>query len=149
MGTVFEDRGFKYKYEGKGSTWIKPIDNGEYVIGIGLFIDTRQKSNPEFRITLFVDSEDIRDIRAYRYSGWPPKRIMEKMEIRPKLLDKLISFGYDAWIPFPENNDIKPSVWVEYAESLLHDLYKKVPVGKRWVKKTHRWTYKENDSDTN
>lgn len=145
MGPVFEANGFKYKYEGKGSTWMKPIEDGEYFIGIGLFMDTRVKDAPEFRMTLFLDSIDISDIRAYRHSGWPPKEIMNRLGIKVSLAAKILSGGYDAWIPFPKVDNPDPKVWEDYASYLLENLYKRIPKGKKWVKKTHRWEYKLKD----
>lgn len=141
MGPVFEKEGFKYKYEGSAPTWIKNIENGDYHIGIGLFIDSRVKTKPEYRLTLFVDMDDIRDIRAYSHSGWPPKSIEKRLGIKVSLINRVFSGGYDAWIPVPDDSLITPAILEEYAEYLVKDLYSKVEKGKKWVRKTHRWEY--------
>lgn len=142
MGPIFESNGFKYKFEGKGNTWMKPIEGGEYFIGIGLFIDARLKEKPEFRFTLFFDNEDIRDIRAYRHSGWPPKRILEQLGIKVSLFSKLMGGSSDAWIPFPTKTNISNKTWEDYANHLMNELNEKIPKAKKWIKKTHQWEYK-------
>lgn len=141
MGPVFEKQGFKYKYEGKGSTWSKLVEGGTYEIGIGLFMDARNKLKPEFRFTLFVDPEDIRDIRAYSHSGWPPKKILKELDIKVSLIDRILGASYDAWIPFPKTDSLPQKTLEEYAHHLIHDLYGKIEKGKRVTKKTHRWEY--------
>ncbi len=122
-------------------TWIKTIENGDYRIGIGLFIDNRIKSKPEFRFNLYVDPEDTRDIRAYSHAGWPPKEVMKSLGISVTVFTKLASGGYDAWIPFPNVKTLDGNVLQSYAKHLLDDLDRRIEKGKRWTKKTHRWEY--------
>lgn len=147
MGTVFEKNGFKSKNNGKRSIiWEKMIDDGEFFVGIAFSMDTRDSHNPEFRMELRFDPEDIRDIRSYSYAGWPPKGIRKGLGIKVSILDRVLSGGYDAWIPFPRNLAASPATWEDYARFLVEDLEKRIPTGKRVTKKTHRWEY---DWETN
>lgn len=140
MGPVFIENGFEYSAQAKGYTWQKLSDDKSLKIGIGLFTDGRTRSNPEFRFTLFVDPEDIMDIRAFRHAGWPPKTIRKKMNIKVTLLQRIYASGYDAWIPIPPT---LPDEYImqEYANYLIQDLNSKIKKGRNWTKKTHKWEY--------
>lgn len=141
MEPVFLENGFRVNKQGRGSEWAKLIEDGEYCIGIGFFTYLRDKTKPAYRFQLLLDPEDVCDMRAYSHSGWPPATILKSLGIHVGLGDRLLSMGYDAWIPWPTNAEPEPKVFQEYAEYLIKDLYSRIEKGKKWTTKTHRWEY--------
>lgn len=133
--------GYVGKRSGKGYTWSKLIDDGNFQIGLGFWIDKKSHSNPYFRIDQLLDTEDIHDIRAYSKSEWPPKDIRRSLGVRRSLADIVYGLGSDVWIPIPKliPND---KAFHRYALWLKCALESNIHAGKKVVQKTHKWESK-------
>lgn len=143
MGPIFESEGL-VKEDSNSNLWQKTLSKEGIIIGIGFTIDARDAAKPVFSFTLYVDTANLRDVRAYSHSGWPPKRILKALGIKASPLTKILSGGYDAWVQFPKETNLNTDILAEYAEYLVIDLYKRIDKGKRWVAKTHQWEYKDS-----